>query len=195
MNKNIRNAVLAAAMGGALLMTGCATKIKASSAQNPPPKEAFAGYGRIEVKPVVFKTGYVGDASGLAKIDENFRADLAAPLAEWNQRPANGRTLVIEPVVDELSFKHGAKRVLLGPLAGSSGVLMHVSIHDANGNVIANPEFFQRAGAMGAGFTFGVHDNMMLTRVGKMAAGYVMANYDKAVGGPTGADDQATAQK
>ena len=119
---------------------------------------------------MVFKTGYVGDASGLAKIDENFRADLAAPLAEWNQRPANGRTLVIEPVVDELSFKHGAKRVLLGPLAGSSGVLMHVSIHDANGNVIANPEFFQRAGAMGAGFTFGVHDNMMLTRVGKMAA-------------------------
>lgn len=195
MNKNIRNTVLAAAMGGALLMTGCATRIKASSAQNPPPKEAFSAYGRIEVKPVVFKAGYVGDASGLAKIDENFRAELAASLAQWNQRPANGRTLVIEPTVDELSFKHGAKRVLLGPLAGSSGVLMHVSIHDASGAVVANPEFFQRAGAMGAGFTFGVHDNMMLTRVGKLAAGYVTSNYDQAVGGPTGADDKATAQQ
>lgn len=194
MNKNFRNAVLVAAIGGALLTTGCATRIKASSAQNPPPKEAFATYGRIEIKPVVFKAGYVGDASGLAKIDENFRADLAESLARWNQRPANGRTLVIEPVIDELSFKHGAKRVLLGPLAGSSGVLMHVSIHDASGAVIANPEFFQRAGAMGAGFTFGVHDNMMLTRVGKLAAGYVMANYDTPVGGPTGADDKAVAQ-
>ncbi|RFP11602.1 hypothetical protein D0T25_26410 [Duganella sp. BJB488] len=194
MNKNFRNAVLVAAIGGALLTTGCATRIKASSAQNPPPKEAFATYGRIEIKPVVFKAGYVGDASGLAKIDENFRADLAESLARWNQRPVNGRTLVIEPVIDELSFKHGAKRVLLGPLAGSSGVLMHVSIHDASGAVVANPEFFQRADAMGAGFTFGAHDNLMLTRVGKLAAGYVMANYDTPVGGPTGADDKAVAR-
>ena len=195
MNKNIRSAVLAAAIGAALLMTGCATKIKASSAQNPPPTEAFAGYGRIEIKPVVFKAGYVGDTAGLAKIDENFRVELAASLAEWNRRPANGRTLVIEPVIDELSFKHGAKRVLLGPLAGSSGVLMHVSIHDANGTVIANPEFFQRAAAMSAGMLWGIQDNLMLTRVGKLAAGYVMSNYDRAVGGPTGADDQAIAQQ
>jgi hypothetical protein len=113
------------------------------------------------------------------------------PLKKWKARPANGRTLVIQPVVEELSFKHGAKRVLLGPLAGSSGVLMRVQVKDSKGNLIANPEFFQRAQAMGAGFTFGVHDNLMLTRVANLASGYLTANYERAVGGPTGADDKA----
>jgi hypothetical protein len=195
MHKNIMRLALAAGMASAVMLAGCATSIKASGTQNPAPKEAFSAYGRIEVKPAVFKAGYVGDAAGLAKIDANFREEVEPALAKWNQRPDNGRKLVIEPVVDELSFKHGAKRVLLGPLAGSSGVLMHVAIHDANGVTVANPEFFQRAGAMAAGFQFGVHDNMMLTRVGKLAGGYVLANFDKAVGGPTGADDKAVAEK
>jgi len=167
-------------IAGIALLSGCATKIKASSVWNPPPAEVFSAYGRIEVKPVVFK---------------NFREELAASLVKWNQRPANGRTLVIEPVVEELSFKHGAKRILLGPLAGSSGVLMRVVIHDANGVVIANPEFFQRAAAMGAGFLWGIQDNLMLTRVGKLAGGYVLANFDQAKGGPTGADDKAIAER
>lgn len=177
------------------LLQGCATKIKASSTENPPPAEAFSSFGRIEVKRVVFKNGYKGDASGLAKIDENFQKDLGEKLVQWNKRPANGRTLVIEPVVEELSFKHGAKRVLLGPLAGSSGVLMRVTFRDAKGQVVAAPEFFQRAQAMGAGFTFGVHDNLMLTRVANLASGYVVANYERAVGGPTGADDKAVASQ
>lgn len=193
MNKKTKYVLIAAGISGAMLLSGCATSIKASSAQNPPPKEAFSHFGRIQVKPVVFKSGYEGDAAGLAKIDENFRAVLAPSLASWNQRPDNGRTLLIEPVVEELSFKHGAKRVLLGPLAGSSGVLMRVTIRDTNGAVIANPEFFQRAAAMGAGFLWGIQDNLMLTRVGKLAGGYVLGNYDAAVGGPTGADDKAIA--
>ncbi len=195
MNKHSKYVLMAVGLTSALLLSGCATSIKASTAQNPPPKEAFSHYGRIEIKPVVFKAGYQGDAAGLAKIEENFRAEVAPSLVAWNQRPDNGRTLVIEPVVEELSFKHGAKRVLLGPLAGSSGVLMRVSVHDANGTVIANPEFFQRAAAMGAGFLWGIQDNLMLTRVGKLAGGYVLDNYDAARGGPTGADDKAIAAK
>lgn len=195
MNKHSKYVLMAVGLTSALLLSGCATSIKASTAQNPPPKEAFSHYGRIEIKPVVFKAGYQGDVAGLAKIEENFRAEVAPSLVAWNQRPDNGRTLVIEPVVEELSFKHGAKRVLLGPLAGSSGVLMRVSVHDANGTVIANPEFFQRAAAMGAGFLWGIQDNLMLTRVGKLAGGYVLDNYDAARGGPTGADDKAIAAK
>ena len=177
------------------LLQGCATKIKASSTQNPPPAQAFSTYGRISVKPVVFKEGYKANTSALAKIEENFQKDMAPSLEQWNKRPANGRTLMIEPVVDELSFKHGASRVLLGPLAGSSGVLMRVTFRDGSGKVVATPEFFQRAQAMGAGFTFGVHDNLMLTRVANLASGYVIANFDHAVGGPTGADDKGVVSK
>ncbi len=191
MNNKHRTVLLASAIASVVLLQGCATSIKASSTANPPPAKPFSAYSRIEVKPVVFKDGYKGDAAGLAKIDENFKKDLAPRLAQWNSRAADGNTLVVEPVVEELSFKHGAKRVLLGPLAGSSGVLMRVTFRDNTGKVIATPEFFQRTAAFSGGYSFGVNDNMMLTRVANLASGYIVANYDKAVGGPTGADDQA----
>ncbi len=170
------------------LLQGCATSVKASGMQNPPPREAFSNFGRIEVKPMVFRSGYVGDSAGLAKIEENLKKDLSASLTNWNARPSNGRTLVLEPVIEELEFKHGAKRVLLGPLAGSSGVLVRIKISDVNGVVVALPEFFQRADAFAAGFVMGVHDNLMLTRVANLASSYIIANYDHPQGGPTGAD-------
>jgi hypothetical protein len=192
--KNSRRALLVASALAALpLIHGCATKIKASSTSNPAPAVAFSQYGRIEVKPVAFKDGYKGNTAALAKIAANFEKDLVPSLQQWNSRPANGRTLTVEPIVEEMSFKSTTKRVFLGPLAGSSGVLMRVTFRDQAGKVIATPEFFQRSNAMSGGFTLGVNDNLMLTRVAKLASNYVIANYEQAVGGPSGADDNAVA--
>ncbi|WP_305822921.1 hypothetical protein [Massilia brevitalea] len=190
--KNTRRILLAAAALVALpLIHGCATKIKASSSHNPAPATAFSSYGRIDVKPVAYAPGYKGNPAALGKIAANLDKDLAPSLAQWNSRPDNGRTLTVEPIVEEMSFKSTTKRVFLGPLAGSSGVLMRVTFRDNTGKVIATPEFFQRANAMSGGFTLGVQDNLMLTRVSRLASSYVIANYDQAVGGPTGADDAA----
>jgi len=190
--KNTRRILLAATVVVALpLISGCATKIKASSSHNPAPATAFSSYGRIDVKPVAYAPGYKGNPAALGKIAANIDKDLAPSLAQWNSRPDNGRTLTVEPIVEEMSFKSTTKRVFLGPLAGSSGVLMRVTFRDNTGKVIATPEFFQRANAMSGGFTLGVQDNLMLTRVSKLASSYVIANYDQAVGGPTGADDAA----
>jgi len=189
--KNHPTVLIASAILAGGLLQGCATNIKASSTANPPPASAFSAYSRIQVKPVVFKQGYQGDAAGLAKIDQNLQKDLKPKLEQWNSRAADGNTLVVEPVVEEMSFKHGAKRVLLGPLAGSSGVLMRVTFRDNTGKVIATPQFFQRTQAFSGGFTLGVQDNLMLTRVANLTSNYIVANYDKAVGGPTGADDKA----
>ena len=192
--KNTRRILLAATVAVALpLVSGCATKIKASSSHNPAPATAFSSYGRIDVKPVVYAPGYKGNPAALGKIAANLDKDLAPSLAQWNSRPANGRTLTVEPIVEEMSFKSTTKRVFLGPLAGSSGVLMRVTFRDETGKVIATPEFFQRSGAMSGGFTLGVNDNMMLTRVAQLASNYIVANYDAAVGGPSGADDSAVA--
>ncbi|MGI4846083.1 MAG: hypothetical protein ACRYF7_22545 [Janthinobacterium lividum] len=193
MNKQ-RRVLLAASVAVALpLMSGCATKIKASTSHNPAPSEAFSSYGRIVVKPVAFAPGYRGNPGALAKIAGNLDKNLGESVQQWNRAPDNGRTLTIEPIVEEMSFKSSTKRVFLGPLAGSSGVLMRVSFRDQAGKVIATPEFFQRASAMSGGFTLGVQDNLMLTRVSKLASDYIIANYSKAVGGPTGADDAAIA--
>jgi len=194
--KATRRTILAVALVAAIpLMQGCATKIKASSLTNPAPTEAFSSYGRIDVKPVVFAQGYKGNQAALNKIAENFAHDLAPSLTKWNSMPANGRTLTVEPVVEQISFKSGAKRVFLGPFAGSSGVLMRVTFRDQSGKVVASPQFFQRASAMSGGFTIGVQDNLMLNRVAKLASEYAIANYDRAVGGPTGADTAAVAMQ
>lgn len=195
MKKSITSISLASCLLALSLLQGCATSVKATSSSNPAPAEAFSAYGKITVKPTAFKAGYKSNAAGLAKIEENLVKDLAPSLESWNKRPANGRSLTIEPIVEELQFTHGAKRVLLGPLAGSSGVLMRVKITDAEGKIVATPEFFQRADAMAAGFLFGVHDNLMLTRVANLASQYIISNYARAQGGPTGADDKAIVAK
>lgn len=193
MHKVSKITILAGALLAVSMLQGCATAIKASSTRNPAPSEAFSSFGRIEVKPTVFVEGYKGNQAAMAKIDENIRKDLAESLTTWNAAPANGRVLIIEPIVEEIQFKSGAKRVFLGPLAGSSGVRMRVMIRDNKGVLVATPEFFQRADAMAAGFTFGVHDNLMLTRVASLTSAYIKANYVHAEGGPTGADDKAVA--
>lgn len=173
------------------LIQGCATSVKASATNNPPPSEAFSAYSQIELRSTRFRQDYTADQSGLAKIDANLKKDLKLSLDQWNSSNDTRRKLIIEPVVEQLEFKHGAKRILLGPFAGSSGVLLRLNISDSNGKLIASPEFFQRADAMAAGWVFGVHDNLMLTRVSQLASSYVIANYKSAVGGPTGADDKA----
>lgn len=196
MNRFVKTALLASAIVAAATLTqGCATNIKASASSNPAPAEAFKSFGRIEVKPAVLKAGVNGNANAVTKISQNLQADLKGSLPDWNKGKGNGRTLIVEPVVEEMSFKSGAKRVFLGPLAGSSGVLMRLNIRDDKGRMIASPEFFQRANAMAAGWALGVHDNLMLTRVATLASNYMKANYDTAVGGPTGGDDPVMSPK
>ncbi|HSI46676.1 MAG TPA: hypothetical protein VLA61_00230 [Ideonella sp.] len=197
MNRILTRRTLAACMVAMALplMHGCATSVKATAKQNPPPTEAFSSFGRIEIKPVRLAEGQKANPGTMDKIQANFDKPLKPLLSQWNQRPDNGRRLVIDPVVEQIEFTHGAKRVLLGPLAGSSGVLMRLYITDGKGATVATPEFFQRADAWAAGFVFGVHDNLMLTRIGELSSDYVIGNFDRAKGGPTGADDKAMAAK
>jgi len=190
-----RALLLGALAAAAVALPGCATRVKASAMTNPPPSEAFSAFSRIELKPVRVATGAGASPAGVAKIQENLAKDLTGSLVAWNRGPDNGRQLTIEPVVQQMQFQHGAKRVLLGPFAGSSGVLLELKITDGQGHQIANPQFFQRADAMAAGWVFGVHDNLMLTRVANLASGYLIDNYVQAKGGPTGADDKAMAAR
>lgn len=190
-----RRLLLLASAAGMLALPGCATRVKATSLTNPPPLEPFSAFARIELKPVGVAVGAGADPAGVAKIQENLQKDLAGSLVAWNKGNENGRRLVIEPVVKELQFQHGAKRVLLGPFAGSSGVLLELKITDEKGRDVATPQFFQRADAMAAGFVLGVHDNLMLTRVANLASAYVIDNYAQAKGGPTGADDKAISSR
>jgi len=180
----------------AIAMSGCASKIKATRTDNPPPSEAYSNFGRIEIKPAVLAPAFAGNGENqkvLVKLQENLDKGLAPSLLEWNGRTDNGRKLVIEPVIEEVRFIGVGARIMVGPLAGSSTIRMTVKATDAStGKQVDNAEFYQRASA-GSGFAFGVADNMMITRTADIASAYIIRNYAKAEGGPTGATEQLVA--
>ncbi len=185
--------LLAGLLALTLTVTGCASNVKASRTDNPPPVEAYSNFGRIDVKPVVLAPEFRGQSANeksLDKINANFFKRIGDNPRKWNSRPDNGRTLVIEPVITDIRFIGVGARIFTGPLSGSSGVVIHIKATDlSTGKLIDHPEFYQRSSA-GAGFGLGIADNMMLTRIGELVGDYVLKNYDAAVGGRTGATDE-----
>jgi hypothetical protein len=184
---------LAGLLALALVVSGCASNVKASRTDNPPPVEAYSKFGRIEVKPAVLAPEFRGQSANeksLEKINANLFKRLGENPKKWNSRPDNGRTLIIEPVVTDIRFIGVGARIFTGPLSGSSGVVMKVKATDAKtGKLIDHPEFYQRSSA-GAGFALGVADNLMLTRIGELVGDHLLRNYTSAVGGRTGATDE-----
>ncbi len=178
-------------IASSLWISGCVTKIKASTNSNPPPAEKFSNFSRIEIKPAQLSPEMSGNGANkraLIKIQENLDLNLKNQLQQWNAgKSGNSRTLVIEPVVEQIKFISAGVRVFAGPIAGSSAVVMKLKITDmATNKLVAYPEFYQRAEAWSGAFTLGVHDNLMLTRTARIASDYLINNYNQAVGGPTG---------
>jgi hypothetical protein len=177
------------------LLGGCVTHIKTDITQNPPPVEKFSGFTRFELAKVALVAPYAGQESNeraLVKIQENVSLKAAPLLRDWNVTGATVtpvRTLVITPVVTEIKFIAGGPRFWAGPFAGSSAVVLNVTLTEKEtGRVIATPTFYARAAAMGGAFTIGVTDNLMLVRIADRFTDYLAANYTTAVGGPTGAE-------
>lgn len=190
-----RRGIAACLAVSAIAMVGCASKIKATRTENPPPSEAYSNFGRIEIKAAILAPTYAGNGENqkvLVKLQEKLDKGLAPSLAEWNKRPDNGRKLVIEPIVEEVRFIGTGARIMVGAMAGSSTIRMTIKATDAaTGKQVDNAEIYQIASAMSG--PFGVADNMMITRAADMASAYIVRNYARAEGGPTGAIDKFVA--
>ncbi len=176
-------------VGLMVLLSACTTEIKATSTQNPPPSEPFKNFGQFKLHPVAPNPADEKDDANqraTQKIDEELQSTLGAQLLRWDK--GEGRTLEIEPRVEEIKFVSGGKRFWAGAFAGSSAVVMQVNFKDADtGNTIAAPTFYQHASAMSGAFSIGGADNAMLYRIAEIINDYVVRNYENAVGGPTGA--------
>jgi hypothetical protein len=193
---------LACVVSGALVvMTGCVTDIKPSTSQNPAPAENFSAFNRFEVTPLKSANSEVAAyQDALARIQENIDDGLKSRLDRWNAKPLDtpARTLLIEPVITDLKFVGGGQRFVAGAFAGSSAVVMRARFLDKEGGkVLAYPEFYAHAAAMGGAFSVGGTDNATLVRIANSLAVYVFSNYRQAVGGPvmpteTEADSIAT---
>ncbi|HVW20209.1 MAG TPA: hypothetical protein VHC86_03260 [Opitutaceae bacterium] len=178
-----------------LALGGCATHITMDVAKNPPPAERFADFSHFELAPILLPAVYRGqDANeeALKKIQANVSSTMTPVLARWNAaggQKGNGRTLLVEPSIREIKFLNATVRVWTGALSGSSAVILDARITEKEtGRLIAAPEFYARAAAMGGAWTFGATDNVMLLRIANRLTGYLQANFDVAVGGPTGVD-------
>jgi hypothetical protein len=175
------------------MASGCATKgIKVDSTTNPPPVNKFSDFGRFELREIAIAdeySGYDANINAKIKIEETLRSNLDQQLKEWNQSDHSKKrgTLIIEPKIVQIKFISGGARFWAGALAGSSAVNMEVIYREKEtGEVIASPQFYQHAAAMAGAYSFGGADNAMLERIANIIADYTIANYNEAVGGPTG---------
>ncbi|MDQ6645910.1 MAG: hypothetical protein M3Y93_01590 [Pseudomonadota bacterium] len=174
----------------AMLCCACVTHIRTNVSENPPPREPLSAFQHFQLQPVVAANGKVSEQTdAMARISSNTRQKLGNTISRWENASQSGRTLTIEPRIMELKFVSGTKRFFAGDFAGSSAVIMHLRLTDAGtGQVIADPEFYQRAAAEGGTWTFGATDKGMLVRISTVAQQYLQRNYSHAVGGPTGLD-------
>ena len=179
------------------LLAACTTDYitPPASAFNPPPSTPLSAFENVELQAVTIAEPYSAHEKNIAaaaKIQENLVVNLTNLISVWNTDSGGAATmgtLVIEPVVTQIKFISASGRVMAGAMAGSSAVVMVVTLRQKEtGTVVGAPEFFQRAQAMAGAYTFGAHDNMMLTRVAKLVSDYVQANYLAAVGGATGVE-------
>ena len=181
------------AVAVACAMWGCVTTVDTpASTFNPPPTTGLSAYSQIELIPIRFAPGVQSNEASqkaLRKIQENVDAKIGPTLERWNTSPSatsNGQ-LVIEPLITEMKFVSGGTRLIAGALAGSSAVVMKVKMYDkVSGNMIAHPEFYQRAAAMGGAYSMGASDNLMLVRIADLLTEYLRDNYAAPVGGRTG---------
>ena len=178
-----------------LFVTSCATNIRMANTTNPPPSEAFQAFTVFVVEPVTLDPAYaksVTNNKALAKIQERLSAHLGVTIDAWNRdgtsKGAPRRTLVIKPVVTKIKFIGGAARFMVGNMAGSSAVIVNVTVTEKEtGKTVSSPEFYASANGFSGGWTVGVTDNLMLDRIAGTIANYIKTNYASAVGGVTGA--------
>lgn len=175
-----------------LLLTGAAAL---AEPQNPPPANALAGYDKYELAPIAMGPPYAGDKGKEAardKIQGYMNTETGAIVEQWNKDAAGstrGQSLLIEPRIEKLKVVSGGARFWAGALAGDSYVVMKLRIvEQPSGNVLAEPEFYQRAAAMSGAWTIGAQDKDMLHRIVTLTNLYLQSNYTEAVGGPTGYD-------
>jgi hypothetical protein len=132
------------------------------------------------------------EADAIANISIYMQQRVGTTLAGWENRNQSGRTLLVEPYIEQLKFVGGNARFWAGALAGSSAVVLKMKLVDQQtGQVIADPEFYQRAAAMGGAWSFSGTDHGMLARIATVAQQYLQRNYTQAVGGPIGLDGSA----
>jgi hypothetical protein len=159
-----------------------------TAARNPPPTVALSTFDRYELAPLVLAPGLDAHKGNVVAqrylqvdLDERLRKLVDARNAAAGD--AATRTLLVTPEITDIRFITGGKRLLFGGFGGKSWAVLKLHLVDkATGEPVAEPRFEQRAYGLFAGYSLGAADKLMLARLADMAAAYLVANADTAVG-------------
>jgi hypothetical protein len=171
-------------LGIALLASACATNIHDKHDTIQPSKVRFGTFSHVAIAPLVVEQseGDPGDERAVEHMKTALAACLASAFKDAAMTSAdskaNPETLLVEPAIENLKKVNGAERFFVGPMAGSSAVLLRTRYRNgATNDVIAEPVFYAKASAWSGAWTIGVMDNVMLDRVVNQACDYARGNY------------------
>ena len=166
---------------------GCATNLTKPASEPQPPTQPFGAFDHVEMQHVQIAPAFAAHPANQKagrKIDEVLiqkMGEVFPNLTVVESAAAGNKasTLTIEPVIKEIKFVGGAARFWAGAMAGSSAVLMQVTYRDgATGDIVAAPEFYQQAAAMGGAWSIGGSDNGMLHRIASIIVDYTVNHRD-----------------
>lgn len=165
------------------VVAGCATHIAPQNHTIQPSKVRLGSFENYVVRPLTVEKmeGDSGDQAAVARLDTEIRACLSTAFRGLKEGPvadaARGKALLVEPIIVDLKKVNVSERFWVGPLAGSSAVLLKLTISDDGAKeTVAEPTFYAKANAWGGAFTFAATDNAMLSRVVSDACDYARRN-------------------
>ena len=168
-------------------MSGCATNLTKPTAAPSPTKVKLSEFTHVEMKDVGISQKFgtaAANQKAQKKIEEVLFQEMLMVFPNLKRIDKGGdfassgeRTLQITPFIKEIKFIGGGARFMVGAMAGSSAVLMQVTLRDsASGEVIAEPEFYRDANAYSGGWSMGATDNRMLEDIAKDIVQYCSLN-------------------
>lgn len=162
------------------LLAACATRIDTSERNTKPPRTKLGSYERVLIAPLVLgpNVNEERDSAAVERVEFGIGECLAEKLGAMPRDgipPApNVRTLVAAPEIVEMKKVSVGARLLAGPFAGSSAILLRVAFSEAaSGETIASPVFYARGNAIAGSYTAAATDNRMLTRIVALACRYI----------------------
>lgn len=173
-----------------LLMPVSLMTASAEPPNNPAPAVNLSDFGRYQSKPLVRGTDVEESDLSTTNITTVIEHLIEGKTTRWN---ADGilrgkRTLIIQPEIIELRL--GNKTIVR-----NSKFKLRLNLTDANSNeVIGQPEFTEKSGAMASFFTKGRSDEGMYNEVVKAASAYLDSNYQTAVDAALRAREESIAR-
>jgi len=163
------------------LMQGCATNVAKPSAAPQPASVRLGTFSNVVLEPVIIAEPFAASGpnqTAAKKINELLVDQMARVFPDMNSAEKKvGKTLIIKPVIKEITFINTKARTYGGAMAGNSAVLMEITyLEKETQTVVSRVEFYDFASAFAGNISVGKSDIRMLSNIVAQIVNYSSAN-------------------